>query len=509
MKRIISTIFTLLREPAQPSSDRCSDSELIARFVRTSDSAALELLFLRHGPLVWSICCRILGASAEAEDAFQATFIVLARKARTITNGSVFASWLHRVAWRTAVTVQTTRSRRLRQELPIEDIVDLARNDDPSLKLQSAEQNEILDRELSRLPSKYRMPLILCDLENWTRDAAAAELRCPIGTLNSRLSRGREMLRGRLQRCGITFAGLVAVHAVPAGVFAAWQHRCASPPESVQHLADSTIRSMAVAGARKAAAVVALCGMLAVGTTLMAMGITNQGNPSPATNETAQNSSADPDKKNEDASRFIDPDAGPLPEGAIAQIGSKRLRHSGEVTGLRYSPDGKWLASISTSHADATARLWDVATGKQQLLVKIEAERENVLHNYYPEEVCRALGFSPDSKQFFVIDSESFRAFEIASGKELFKHSFPKKEPPGRQRPFRDENVIGGAISPDGKTFVILQREGPIEIRDLASGKVLRSIEHSFKNYFNVPIEFSPDSRFSVYGKVRQKFYYP
>ncbi len=498
MSRIISAMFRRLRDPAQLSPDRCSDSDLVARFVRNNDSAALELLFLRHGPLVWSVCCRVLGASADAEDAFQTTFVVLARKARTIVHLGAFAGWLHQVALRSALTVRKTRSRQMSREFSFENDCDVPQDYDPSHRLQAAELNDILDRELARLPKKYRMPLILCDLENWMREAAAVELKCPLGTLNSRLARGREMLRLRLQKCGVTFTGLAAVLMVPTGVSATWQHLRTCPPKSVQQLADSTMRSMALAGMRKAFATFALCGMLIVGTTLMAMGIADDSkNPSSQTKEPVQNLSAAPEEKKEVASRFIDPNAGPLPEGAVARIGSNRLRHAGEVTGLKYSLDGKWLASISTARVDATARLWNAATGKQQLVVKIETVQEDQTS---PGEVSRALGFSKDGKQFFVIDMASFRAFDIDSGKELFAHAFPKKEPQGKaRRPFfRDVN--GAAISPDGKTYVLIQREGLLEIRDVATGKVLKTAEHSFQRYRYVPIEFSPDSRHIVVG---------
>jgi RNA polymerase sigma factor (sigma-70 family) len=502
MSRIISAMFRRLRDPAQLSPDRCSDSDLVARFVRNSDSAALELLFLRHGPLVWSVCCRILGASADAEDAFQTTFVVLARKARTIVHLGAFAGWLHQVALRSALTVRKTRSRQMSRELSFENDSDVPQDDDPSHRLQAAELNEILDRELARLPQRYRMPLILCDLESWIREAAAVELKCPLGTLNSRLARGREMLRLRLQKCGVTFTGLAAVLMVPTVVSAKWQHLRTCPPKSVQQLADSTMRSMALVGMRKAFATFALCGMLVVGTTLMAMGIADDSkNPPSQAKEPVQNLSA-PEEKKEVASRFIDPNAGPLPEGAVARIGSNRLRHAGEVTGLKYSLDGKWLASISTSRVDATARLWNAATGKQQLVVKIETVQED---RTSPGEVSRALGFSKDGKQFFVIDMASFRAFDIDSGKELFAYAFPKKEPQGKaRRPFF-QDVNGAAISPDGKIYVLLMWEELLEIRDVATGKVLKTARLSFQRYPYVPIEFSPDSRHIVVGEREVK----
>src|SRR5437660_12529567 len=111
MSRLLSTLVLQLRSAAQPSVPRVSDAELLARFVRNRDAAAFELLFWRHGPMVWGVCRRLLGDSPDAEDAFQAAFVVLARKAGSVASGAALAGWLHRVAWRTALNARQARSR--------------------------------------------------------------------------------------------------------------------------------------------------------------------------------------------------------------------------------------------------------------------------------------------------------------------------------------------------------------------------------------------------------------
>ncbi len=199
MSRMLFAICSRLLDPAR-NSNGSTDAELLGRFVQSRDPAAFELLVWRHGPLVWSVCRRILGPSADAEDAFQASFIVLARKAGTIASGTAFVGWLHRVAWRTALNVRKIRSRQTLRERPLEAGYEISREEDPSRGMESAEQNAIVDRELARLPEKYRLPLILCDLESRTHEAVAAELKWPLGTVNSRLARGRDLLRSRLQR---------------------------------------------------------------------------------------------------------------------------------------------------------------------------------------------------------------------------------------------------------------------------------------------------------------------
>src|SRR5207302_1617055 len=121
-----------------------------------------------------------------------------------------------------------------------------------------------------------------------------------------------------------------------------------------------------------------------------------EGEPPPAVGPTAR---VDP----EDVRSFADPDAGPLPTDALARVGSPRLRHADEVTGLAFSPDGKWLASVSTGPRDATARLWDTVTGKEQLRVKVTVEVHGA-GTGVPALTPRALGFSADGRQFLVVD---------------------------------------------------------------------------------------------------------
>ncbi len=236
-------------------------------------------------------------------------------------------------------------------------------------------------------------------------------------------------------------------------------------------------------------------GILVAGVALTAVGVAVGAEGPPTANGPTAPPAAESSEKRE-VSRYIDPDAAPLPEGAIARIGSNRLRHAGEVTGLKHSPDGKWLASISADSADATARLWDAATGKQQLLVKINVGGRA---RPSPQPQCHALGFSNDGKQFFVIDLTSFRAFDIDAGKELIAYAFPRvkaKKAPGVKMPLPSD-VIGTGISPYGKTCVLIRRLSlqPFEICDVATGNVLRTAERSDLNYSNgVTIQFSPDS---------------
>jgi RNA polymerase sigma factor (sigma-70 family) len=181
-------------------ADGLSDAELLQRFVAGRDEAAFELLVWRHGPMVLGVCRRVLRRDQDAEDAFQATFLVLVRKAGSIGNGAAVGSWLHKVAYRVALGARARADQRGRREKPLVDV--------PAAETDGTWRDlaPVLDEEVSRLPYKYRVPLVLCYLEGKTLDEAARQLGCPRGTVGSRLARGRERLRLRLARRGLGFA---------------------------------------------------------------------------------------------------------------------------------------------------------------------------------------------------------------------------------------------------------------------------------------------------------------
>ena len=161
------------------------DADLLKRYVRLRDESAFEALVERHGPLVLSVCWRVLHKSHDAEDAFQATFLVLARKAKTLRSPEMIANWLYGVAYRTAREAKRSKARRGKQERQVANIpMCRAKYEEGDLEYQ-------LDQELSQLPDKYRVVLLLCDLEGQTRKQAAIQLRLPEGTVASRLARAR------------------------------------------------------------------------------------------------------------------------------------------------------------------------------------------------------------------------------------------------------------------------------------------------------------------------------
>ncbi len=182
-----------------------SDEDLIARFVQTRDQAAFEVLVWRHGEMVLSAARRRLGRTPDAEDAFQAAFLTLARKSDTIRRRGALAGWLHQVVCRICLRIGQQRQTQYRRERSLNghDTIDSKPHPDSELAQQ-------IDAEIERLPDRYRRVVVLCYLQGRTTEEAAGVLGCPRGTVLSRLSTARQMLQRRLERRGVAPAALGA-----------------------------------------------------------------------------------------------------------------------------------------------------------------------------------------------------------------------------------------------------------------------------------------------------------
>lgn len=185
------------------------DVRLLSDFALRQDQRAFNALVLRHGPMVWGVCRRLLGHTQDAEDAFQATFLVLARRAGSLGQPRLLGNWLYGVAYRTAMAGRTRRHRRKEEPVGIDvsapEEVPAADWDD---------LREVLDQEIRRLPDKYRIPFVLCHLEGITNEEAAQIIGCPAGTVMSRLATAREKLRSRLTRRGVGPAAAGGIYAL-------------------------------------------------------------------------------------------------------------------------------------------------------------------------------------------------------------------------------------------------------------------------------------------------------
>jgi RNA polymerase sigma-70 factor (ECF subfamily) len=180
-----------------------TDGELLQAFVARHDEACFEALVRRHGPMVLGVCHRVLRDPHDTEDAFQATFLVLVQRAASVIPSEFVGNWLYGVAYRTALEVRRRVLRRRARERQVEDM--------PELLVQGQETGQellaVLDRELDRLPVKYRTAIVLCHLEGRTRKEAASQLGLPVGTLSGRLTTAIRLLAKRMGRYGPAFSG--------------------------------------------------------------------------------------------------------------------------------------------------------------------------------------------------------------------------------------------------------------------------------------------------------------
>src|SRR5262245_26174270 len=184
----------LRRAALSPCTSGPTDGELLKWFITRRDGDAFAALVRRHGPMVLGVCRRIVGNVHDAEDAFQATFLVLVRRAGSLRDLDLVGAWLHGVACRTAKKARSLLARRRRRERHVEEV--------PHPVIEDGGPRDdwrpLLDRELGRLPDIYRVPVVLCELEGRSRREVARQLCLPEGTLSSRLAKARRLLARRL-----------------------------------------------------------------------------------------------------------------------------------------------------------------------------------------------------------------------------------------------------------------------------------------------------------------------
>ena len=267
----LSVVLQHLLADLRPDGDGRTDGELLARFLRSRDEDALAALVRRHAPMVWGVCSRLLNHH-DAEDAFQATFLVLVRKATDVPRQAV-ANWLYGVARMTAVRLRATATKRRRRET---QVVNMPEPTMPTVR--DADLERVVDEELSRLPDHYRGVVVLCDLEGITRREAARQLGIPEGSVASRLARAWVMLAKRLTQRGVVFSGgsvaavlsgsasasappvLVASTIKAASLLAAWQ-TAGVVSAKVAALTEGVVKAMFVTKIKSVLAVVLVVGL--------------------------------------------------------------------------------------------------------------------------------------------------------------------------------------------------------------------------------------------------------
>jgi RNA polymerase sigma factor (sigma-70 family) len=459
-----------------------TDAEALRRFRRDRDEEAFALLIKRFGPLVAGVCRRVLGPRPEADDAVQATFWTLARKARSIRHAKTLPAWLHAVAYRTAhKTLARLGPPPINSPAP-------AAPDDPLADASWREVRQLLDEEVHRLPPRLRLPILLCYFEDLTRDEAADRLGWSLSTVKRRLDQARDRLKMRLIRRGVapSLLGATALLGdrlsarVPPTLEAACAGLAHQPP-------SATIRALAVApptgSVKWMIAAVTIVGLGWGIVTLAGQG------PKPD----AKTPPPEPAAK---AGRSADV-AEPLPAGALARFGTTRYRASTGFWFASFSKDGRWMVSGTDG-----VELWDLETGVPRQLMPV---RNNTvprprlspdgslvgvldggpgihLFDRATGKELRTLGakdnfgewqFSPDGKRVIGIAGGIAKGFDARTGAEVFSTA-----------------AAGSAIDAwnDKPVFFIVAggKEGALTVRvvDVETGKDLKTFETGITDYY-------------------------
>jgi RNA polymerase sigma factor (sigma-70 family) len=525
----------LHRAAAALDAATLTDGELLDRYVRDRDDAAFEGIVRQHGPMVWGVCRRVLGTTADAEDAFQATFLVLVRKAPSVVPRSRVGNWLFGVALNTAKKAAAmNRTRRAKEA---------ARRRPDS----AAEPNDslvtLLDEELQRLPESYRAAVVCCELDGRTIQDAARHLGWPAGTVAGRLARARKLLADRLTRRGITLpaAGLgaaVAPGTVSAALTtstvraaAAFAVGTAAPVSApVLALTEGVLKAMFLAKLKVAA--LGIAAVVALAATLGVLAPAAFSNPAPTgtpQRPTIRNVEKDSTKL-EWKERLAIPHgpghqtfsaaisakgdriAAGTSEGAIlydAVTGREVFTANREVAlSTAFAPDGKSFASGHTRDLC----VWDRVSGKQLFtvandgrnvsylayspdgkwlavrgitaIVLVEAQTGKLVSRLGEtkgqEQVVYAMAFAPDSKKLISADGPAKTAtvwdLEKVTGAKTFTHQGV---------------VTDVAYAPDGRSIAVASGDGLVTIWDLESDKPRAKIE--WKTAGRHSLAYSPD----------------
>jgi RNA polymerase sigma factor (sigma-70 family) len=421
-----------------------TDGQLLERFADIRDELAFTALLNRHGPLVFGVCRRLLSNSHDAEDACQATFLVLLRCADRLDRERSLASWLHTVAYRVALKARASAARRK----VIEECHSTSNTTEFSDEPERRDLRQVLDEELNGLPAKYRAALILCALEGKTHQEAARELGFPTGSMSRMIARGHELLRGRLTRRGLTLSagllvpllasnaravtpalveGALAILPVNAG-------RTESLSPQVANLVEGVMRQMFLSKVKTAALVFLVLALIGSGAGWLSAQQQRQEPPPVEKSQTPVG----------EKPAGIDAAESPIPAGALARLGTSRFRHASIVSGVAMAPDGKTVASGSHQ---GTIMVWDAVTGK-------------LLRQFKAHTGVTWLTYSHDGK---ILASSGWYGpivfWDPETGKQL------------RTLKGHDSETTQMAFSPDDATLATVGKDGNVCLWDVKTGE--------------------------------------
>ncbi|HYT93533.1 MAG TPA: sigma-70 family RNA polymerase sigma factor [Gemmataceae bacterium] len=474
---ILNRIVEHLRETVGAPDTAVTDAQLLERFLGSRDEVAFELLVRRHERLVFDVCRRVLRNPHDAEDAFQATFLVLIRKAGSIGRRAALAAWLHQVAYRVALRANCAAQKRAGRETTQVDPAGLPSREPDPADTSLRELGPLLDEELNRLPEKYRAAIALCHLQGCTYQEAAERLGVPRGTFSTWLTRARNLLRARLSRRGVVLSAAIAlglgknVTAAPVAATVraalAWAAEGAAActvSTRAAILAEGVLRTMFLSKIQFATAAL-LAVVLVTGGGLLAFPSGTDGPPRPVVLPTP---AGVPDTGG------LPRDSGkapaPLEGGGTAAFRQEAMRfegHKGAVLTAVFAPDARRLA---TGGADGFVRVWDVSTGKEIMALRGDGE-----------PIC-SVAFSPDGKLLATasVGKARVRIWELATGKLV------------REAGANDGLVNAAVFSPDGKLLVVGGSDKAVRALESATLKTVWSTATGARV---AAVAFSPDGQ--------------
>jgi RNA polymerase sigma factor (sigma-70 family) len=469
-----------------------TDGELLRRYAETRDEAAFAELVRRNGPLVLRACRSVLGPSPAAEDAFQAAFLLLVRKAAALGKAGSLAGWLHAASVRTARTARRSEDRRRKREQTRTTPATASPDD-----LTWREVRERLDVELAALPEKYRLPLVLCYLQELTYEDAARRAGCSVGALRGRLERGKERLRRRLATYGLPLAAPVLVLGRPTTVSAALSETTLTVtragltggaiPPAVAALLVSTVRVKVVA---VASAVLAVLGFALAGAT----GNPPTGDPKPEATAAALAADGAP----------TDPLGDPLPPGAVMRLGTRRFQVASWPIEPISLPGGKQYL------------LYDRQPGRSSRyeFSWMDAVSGVVTARWAPFETLHAAGVSADGRWLVMAETQfeptgirfggmppppppktgpiKFALYDLTTRNPVKEFVAESDEVEGNR-----VQVTGACISADAKWIVTVSgshdKTGRVRLWEVATGQVVWASEYKQRNDpMFTPIGFTP-----------------
>jgi RNA polymerase sigma factor (sigma-70 family) len=453
-QRLLQHIRRLAGDP----SGTPSDGELLRRYLAARDEAAFAALMRRHGPMVFSVCQSVLRQRDDAEDAFQAAFLILARKAGSVRRHEGLGGWLQRVAYRVALKARADNFRRQQGEAKT---ARSAVAEPSSDELSWGELRAFLHAELAALSESLRAPLVLCYLEGRTQEEAAQQLGWSLATVRGRLQRGREKLRWRLERRGVALTAALGAALTGQTLAEAAVPSSTLPTTAAIALARGFLRPLLPIK------LALLSVLVTISVVAGGMALRSPAEPRPLESGPIAANSVE---KQAEPRPAVDAHGDPLPEGAVARLGTVRFNHGEGLHSLFFSSDGKTIFS----EGGGSIRIWDAGTGKERDRIRMDK-----VYFAFPTTLLA------DGKTLITL-SEGIDNRDVATFWDLAeKKRIRTKELPVRRSVLSTDHQ--DSLSPDGKLCVMhVHTPVHVQVSEVTTGKILYQLANNSKTFLSV-----------------------